>query len=106
MWGGVATPYTRYHLRDHLQRRVYREHEWPELEIPEDAKNGIRELDKLAESQRQEKMDSDYLQAVQDTIRVRNQTFLTRPLFPISDECLLSVSAELTLTLPRWLVQA
>jgi len=39
------------------------------LEIPEDAKDGIRELDRLAESQRQEKMDGDFLQAVQDTIR-------------------------------------
>lgn len=85
---------------------MYREREWPELEIPEDAKNGIRELGKLAESQSQEKTDGDYLQAVQDTIRVRNQTSLTHPLFPISDESLLSISAELTLPLPRRLVQA
>jgi len=68
------TPYPRHHLRNHLQRTTNRDNAWPELEIPEDAKNGIRELDVLAESQRQEKMDSDYLQAVQDTIRVRNQT--------------------------------
>ncbi|KAF9792509.1 apoptosis inhibitory protein 5-domain-containing protein [Thelephora terrestris] len=56
-------------LEAFLTRRTYRENDWPELEIPEDAKSGIRELDRLAESQRLEKMDSDYLQAVQDTIR-------------------------------------
>jgi len=56
-------------LEAFLTRRTYRDSDWPELEIPEDAKGWIRELDILAESQRQEKMDSDYLQAVQDTIR-------------------------------------
>jgi hypothetical protein len=74
VWREAPTPYPRRHLRDHLQRTTSRSNDWPDLEIPEDAKNGIRELDKLAESQRQEKMDSDCLQAVQDTIRVRNQT--------------------------------
>jgi len=29
----------------------------------------------MAESQRQEQMDGDYLEAVQDIIRVRNQTY-------------------------------
>jgi len=43
--------------------------------MSDDAKNGVRELEKLAESQRKEEMDSDYLETVQDTIRVRNQTY-------------------------------
>ena len=43
--------------------------------MSDDAKNGVRELEKLAESQQKEKMDSDYLETVQDTIRVRNQTY-------------------------------
>lgn len=73
MLGDVATPFPRCH-RDDLQRRTLRETDWPELEIPEDAKSWIRDLDTLAESQRQEKMGGDYLQAVQGTIRVRNQT--------------------------------
>lgn len=51
-----------------------RDNAWPEWEISEDAKSGIKELERLAESQRKERTDSDYLQAVQDTIRVRNQT--------------------------------
>lgn len=56
-------------LEAFLTRRTNREYEWPELEIPEDAKNGIKELDGLAESQSKGKMDNAHLQAVQDTIR-------------------------------------
>ncbi|KAF9653214.1 hypothetical protein BDM02DRAFT_3183159 [Thelephora ganbajun] len=56
-------------LEAFLTRITNRDNAWPELEIPEDAKDGIKELDRLAESQRQEKVDSGYLQAVQDTIR-------------------------------------
>jgi len=52
-----------------LTRTINRDNAWPEWEISDDAKNGIRELDRLAESQRMENTDSDYLQAVQDTIR-------------------------------------
>lgn len=68
------TPFPKRHLRDHLQRMTYRDIDWPELEIPEDAKEMLKELDKLAEFQRQEKMDDECLQAVQDTIRVRSST--------------------------------
>lgn len=59
---------------DRLQRTLNRDNAWPEWEISDDAKNGIKELERLAESQREEGMDSDYLQAVQNTITVRNQT--------------------------------
>jgi hypothetical protein len=75
--------------------------------MPEDAKSWIRDLDKLAESQRQEKMDCDYLQAVQDTIRVRNQTrhsSIACSRFPTNVPYLLS--AEFICS-PHWrLVQA
>lgn len=95
--GDVTTPYPRHHLRNHLQRTANRDNAWPELEIPDDAKNGIMELDRLAESQRQEQMDSDHLQAVQNTIRVRNQTHcssIARSRFPTNVSYLFS--AEVT----------
>jgi len=63
-------------LEAFLTRTTNRDNDWPELDIPEEAKNGIRELDGLAESQRQGNGDGDYLQAVQDTIR----TLLATPI--------------------------
>lgn len=86
----------RHHLRNHLQRTTNQDNAWPELEIPEDAKDGIRELDRQAESQRREKMDCDFLQAVQDTIRVRNQTYcssLVYSQFPTNVSYLFSAEA-------------
>jgi hypothetical protein len=98
---------SRHHLRNHSQRTVNRENAWPELEIPDDAKNGIRELGRQAESQHKEKTDSDYLQAVQDTIRVRNQTHLSSVIcsrFPTNVSYLFS--AEVACHPHRRLVQA